>query len=355
MSTTRREAQRSPVKAAPSPDRGADIHDVAKRAGVSVKTVSRVLNGEANVTEKTRQLVMETIGALSYRPNEAARGLASQTSRLVGLLFDNPSAAYVAGVQLGAMNRCRDEGCHLIVEMFDSGAKDLCAKVLKLVEESTLHGLVLTPPLCDAPLLIDALTRAGVRFVAIAPQRRLSGALEVSIDDARAAFDMTKYLIGLGHRRIGFIRGHPGHGAAHQRFDGFCAAHNQAGMPIDPELCARGYFSYQSGLEAAEQLLRLKHPPTAIFAANDDMAAATLSAAHKLGLRTPEDLSVSGFDDSLIAQVVWPQLTTCRQPIAEMASAAVAMLIEPGTASGRLEHEIVVRESTAPPAALVSV
>jgi LacI family transcriptional regulator len=349
MPSTRRAKPKPPAQRAPARDRQANIHDVAERAGVSIKTVSRVLNGEPSVTAKTRDLVMEAIAALSYRPNIFARGLASQKSRLIGLLFDNPSAAYVAGVQLGAMTQCREAGHHLIVEVFDSGAERLCERVLALVQESSLHGLVLTPPLCDAPALIGALTRTGTRFVRMAPRQRLPGTLDVSIDDTRAAFDMTEYLIGLGHRRIGFIRGHPDHGAAYQRFDGFCDAHNKAGLPIDPALCARGYFSYQSGLEAAEQLLRLKHRPTAIFAANDDMAAATLSAAHKLGLRTPEDLSVSGFDDSLIAQVVWPRLTTCRQPISEMASRAVAMLIQPEAASLRLDHEIVVRESTAPP------
>lgn len=349
MPNVRTAAAKSPARPLSKRARAANIHDVAERAGVSIKTVSRVLNGETNVTARTRDVVLEAIAALAYRPNIFARGLASQRSRLIGLLFDNPSAAYVAGVQLGAMNKCREEGHHLIVEVFDSGDPHLSDRVLSLLHDSSLHGVVLTPPLCDAPGLIESLARAGARFVCIAPERRRPGVLDISIDDAGAALDMTRYLISLGHRRIGFIRGHPGHGAAYQRFDGFRAAHEEAQIPIDPELCARGYFSYQSGLEAAEQLLRLEDRPTAIFAANDDMAAATLSAAHKLGLRTPEGLSVCGFDDSLIAQVVWPRLTTCRQPIAEMASASIAMLLEPDAQSRRLEHEIVIRESTAPP------
>jgi LacI family transcriptional regulator len=319
----------------------ANIHDVANRAGVSIKTVSRVLNREPNVTVKTRDRVLEAVSALSYRPNIFARSLASEKSFLIGVLFDNPSAGYVAGIQFGALAKCREEGYHLIVEVFNTGEKDLGERVLTLVRESLLHGLVLTPPLCDSTAVLEALKAAGTRFVRIAPERPMAGVREVRIDDAAAAFDMTRYLIGLGHRRIGFILGHPGHGAANQRFIGFRSALESAGIKLDPKLCVQGYFSYQSGMEAAERLLSLRKRPTAIFAANDDMAAAVLSTAHKYGLRTPEDLSVSGFDDTLIAQVVWPRLTTCRQPIAEMAAAAVSEC--------RLEHEIVVRESTAPP------
>jgi LacI family transcriptional regulator len=336
----------------PAAAKPASIHDVAKRAGVSIKTVSRVLNREPNVTQQTRDKVLSAASELAYRPNIFARSLASEKSFLIGLLFDNPSASYVAGIQFGALAKCREEGYHLIVEVFDSAAPDLGQRVLSLVRESALHGVILTPPLCDSPAVLEALTRAETRFVRVAPDRPLPGARQVSIDDERAAFDLTNYLIGLGHRRIGHIRGHPGHGAAYLREDGFRAALKQAGVEFDPELVVQGYFSYQSGMEAAEKLLSLPDRPTAIFASNDDMAAATLAMAHKYNLRTPEDLSVAGFDDSLVAQVVWPRLTTCRQPISEMAAAAVSMLAQRGDSaadgSPRLDHELVIRESTAP-------
>jgi LacI family transcriptional regulator, galactose operon repressor len=336
------------LKAAGS--RRASIHDVAEQAGVSIKTVSRVLNREPNVSQATRDRVMEAVSALSYRPNIFARGLASVRSFLIGLLYDNPSASYVAGLQFGALARCREEGYHLIVEVLDSQDPELGRAISSLVNESVLHGVILTPPLCDSPVVLEALTSAGASFVRIAPGRAVADAPSVTIDDRRAARDMTAYLLSLGHRRIGFIKGHPEHGAAHERFEGYAEALREAGVSVDPQFCAQGLFSYQSGMEAAEQLLSLKTRPTAIFASNDDMAAAVLAASQRYNLRTPGELSVAGFDDSLVAQVVWPRLTTCKQPIAEMAAAAVSMLVQGGApASRRLEHEIIVRESTSAP------
>ncbi|HVY83754.1 MAG TPA: LacI family DNA-binding transcriptional regulator [Caulobacterales bacterium] len=331
----------------------ASIHDVAERAGVSIKTVSRVLNREPNVSQATRTRVMSAVEDLSYRPNLFARGLASVRSFLIGLLYDNPSASYVAGLQFGALGRCRNEGYHLIVEVLDSKDPNLSKAVQALVTESVLHGVILTPPLSDSPAVLDALREAGTRFVRIAPARHIADAPEVSIDDRQAAHDMTAYLIGLGHRRIGFIKGHPDHGASHARFEGYCSALKEAGISFDESYCMQGFFSYQSGMEAAEQLLSLPQRPTAIFASNDDMAAAVLAVAQKFDLKVPGDLSVAGFDDSLVSQVVWPRLTTCRQPISDMAAAAVSMLIQ-RPADGaltirRLDHELVIRESTAPP------
>ncbi|MDE2182526.1 MAG: LacI family DNA-binding transcriptional regulator [Alphaproteobacteria bacterium] len=333
----------------------ASIYDVAKRAGVSIKTVSRVVNRQSNVSEATRTRVLAAVEALSYRPNIFARGLASEKSFLIGLLYDNPSAGYVAALQLGVLSRCRDEGYHLIVESLDAQSPQLSAQVHSLVTESSLHGVILTPPLCDLPAVIEALKRANTPFVRIAPEKPLAGASDVRIDDHKAAYDMTAYLIGLGHKRIGFIKGHPDHGAANARFEGYRAALAHAGLPFIEEICVQGFFSYQSGMEAGERLLSLKRRPTAIFAGNDDMAAAVLAASQRFNLKIPQQLSVAGFDDSLVAQVVWPRLTTCRQPIREMAEAAVAMLIQKSSDEAsferHLDHELVVRESTAPPSA----
>jgi len=348
------------VKSRPTPhpdssdtQKPASIYDVAKRAGVSIKTVSRVVNRQSNVSEATRKRVLEAVDALSYRPNVFARGLASERSFLIGLLYDNPSAGYVAALQLGVLSRCREEGYHLIVESLDAQNPNLGHQVHSLVTESILHGVILTPPLCDVPAVIDALRRVGTPFVRIAPEKPLAGSADVKIDDHKAAYDMTAYLIGLGHRRIGFIKGHPDHGAANARYEGYRAALAHAGLPLIDELCVQGFFSYQSGIEAGERLLSLKKRPTAIFAGNDDMAAAVLACSQRFDLKIPLQLSVAGFDDSLVAQVVWPRLTTCRQPIKEMAEAAVSMLIQKPPESGpferRLDHELVVRESTAPP------
>lgn len=334
------------------PAKRASIYDVAARAGVSIKTVSRVVNKKPNISDETRDRVLKAADELSYRPNIHAKGLASERSFLIGLLYDNPSPSYVAGVQLGAMQECRERGYHLIVEELDSQSAGLHQAVQALAEQSSLHGVILTPPLCDAPAVLKALTEAGLPFVQIAPARRRSGVPYVSIDEFQAGLDMTAYLIGLGHRRIGFIKGNPHHGASHARYDGYRKGLAEAGIPFAEELCAQGYFSYQSGVEAGEKLLSLKKRPTAIFSSNDDMAAGVLAASQRFSLKIPQDLSVVGFDDSEIAHVVWPRLTTCRQPIREMAAEAVSMLIERPLedALGRLlSHHVIVGESTAAP------
>ncbi len=328
----------------------ASIHDVAQRADVSIKTVSRVLNHEPNVSQSTRTRVMAAVDELSYRPNIFARGLASVRSFLIGMLYDNPSASYVASLQLGAIARCREEGYHLIVEALDKDDPKLGQSVHALVTESQLHGVIVTPPLCDNPVVIEALKRAGTPFVSIAPGAQHLDTPHVSFDERLAAYEMTEYLIKLGHRRIGFIKGPPDHGASVTRLSGYQDALKDAGISFDPEICAEGAFSYESGMQAAERLIGLDKRPTAIFASNDDMAAAVLATAQRFNLRTPGQLSVAGFDDSEISRVVWPPLTTVRQPISDMAAAAVGMLIQNlDHAERQLKHELIRRASTAPP------
>ncbi|HEY0282801.1 MAG TPA: LacI family DNA-binding transcriptional regulator, partial [Rhizomicrobium sp.] len=313
-----------PPESRPS-KRPANIYDVAKGANVSIKTVSRVVNGLSNVSEATRKRVMETVEALHYRPNVFARGLASEKSFMIGLLCDIPGAGspYLAELQTGVLSRCRKDGYHLIVESLDAEDPNLGKHVHSLVSASNLRGIILTSPLCDVPAVMEALDRAETPFVRIAPEKPLAGLFDVRIDDRKAAYDMTAYLIGLGHKRIGFIKGPPDHGDANARFEGYCAAIAHAGLPKVEELCVQGRFTYQSGLEAGERLLSLKKRPTAIFAGNDAMAAAVLATSQRFNLKIPLELSLAGFDDSLFAQIVWPRLTTCRQPVEEMAKVAV--------------------------------
>jgi LacI family transcriptional regulator len=160
---------------------------------------------------------------------------------------------------------------------------------------------------------------------------------------------MTMHLINLGHRRIGFVLGHPNHMASDQRHFGYRRALDRAGIPYEPALVRPGLFDFESGMVAAETLLSQRAKPTAIFAANDDMAAGVLSYAHRIGLEVPEDLSVAGFDDIPLAQLVWPPLTTIRQPVRELAYAATSLLFAGGedAVHQRLQHELVVRGSTA--------
>ena len=334
------------------------IKRVAERAGVSMMTVSRVLNDGASVRESTRKKVMDAVAELGYRPNISARSLAGSRSYLIGLLYDNPSAAYISELLIGALDSCRAAGYHLVVEACDVDAGDIGDQALTLVRDSRLDGLVLPPPLCESEILVEALSGADVPYVRIAPFTQTEVAPYVYIDDARAAHDLTGRLIGLGHSRIGFIKGHPNQGASESRFKGFRRAMRAAGLAIRPEDICQGYFSYKSGLGCAEKLLDRKDRPTAIFASNDDMAAAVYAVANRHGLEIPTDLSVVGFDDTLIATTVWPQLTTVRQPIAEMAAAAVDLLIrvvrsgravdDRGMARRLLDYAVIERQSLAP-------
>lgn len=337
-------------------DKPVSIYDVAKHAGVSIKTVSLVINRQPNVSLHTRTAVLAAIDALSYKPNVFARGLASERSYLIGLLHDVAPGSYFADLQLGALARCREEGYHLIVELLNPAQDvDLSMRMRSLVSESVMHGAILTPPLCDERTVMEELTRAQTPFVRIAPGTPMPGLPAVGIDEYKAAYEMTAYLISLGHRRIGFVKGKPEHAAAGLRFDGYRSALGDAGISFAEELCAQGFFTYQSGLEAGERLLNQKNRPTAIFAGNDDMAAGVLAVSQRFKLKIPNDLSIAGFDDSIVAQVVWPQLTTCRQPIKDMAAAAVSVLTQKQTHDRplirKLAHELVVRESTAPPPA----
>jgi LacI family transcriptional regulator len=331
------------------------IHDVARQSGVSIKTVSRVLNREPNVKADTRDRVQAAVAALKYRPNISARSLAGSKAYLIGVFFDNPSPGYITDVQLGAIARCREEGYHLIVEPLDSAADDVEEQVGPMLANLRMDGVILTSPVCDHPVVLAALEREEVPYVRIAPGLNLDRSAWVGMDDRLAAYEMTKHLIGLGHRDIGFIIGHPNHGASHLRHKGFMDAMADSGLTVRPERVEQGHFSFRSGFEAAERLLSGEDRPTAIFASNDDMALGVMAVANRLRLNVPETLSIAGFDDTPGAKITWPQLTTVRQPIAAMAGAAADMLLtgvawEEGEAppSQLLDFELVVRESTGP-------
>lgn len=333
------------------------IHDVARMSGVSIKTVSRVLNREPNVKADTRDRVQEAVAALNYRPNISARSLAGSKAYLIGVFFDNPSPAYVTDVQLGAIGRCRTEGYHLIVEPLDSEG-DVEEQVAPMLATLRMDGVILTPPVCDDARVLAVLDAEGVPYVRLSPDRDLDRSAYVRMDDMAAAYDMTAHLIKLGHKDIAFIKGHPDHGAAHLRYDGYAKAMADHGLAVREDRVAQGWFSFRSGFEAAETLLAGDDRPTAIFASNDDMALGVMAVANRLRLNVPETLSVAGFDDTPGAKVVWPQLTTVRQPIQAMAAAAADLLLSgdlkgedgPAPPSRLLDFELVVRESTGPAA-----
>lgn len=300
------------------------ITDVARLAGVSPMTVSRVLNGEPHVREAKRLKVVEAIRQLDYAPNHAARSLASARNLQIGLLYSNPSASYLSELLLGALEQCGSRAIQLIVVKCDTEAGEVMA-VRQLITAG-VGGVILPSPQCDSEVIVDLFRTAGIPIIALGTYQPPAGASSIRIDDFAAAHAMTTHLIGLGHRRIGYINGHPRQTASAHRLDGYRAALIDAGLDADPALIAPGAFSYQSGLAGADQLLALAERSTAIFAANDDMGAAAIAVAHRLGLDVPGDLTICGFDDTALATTVWPTLTTVHQPVANMAREAVSLL-----------------------------
>ncbi len=330
------------------------IYDVARVAEVSIKTVSRVLNGEPNVRPETRERVLESVAALRYRPSLSARSLAGARSYLLGLLFDNPSPAYVADVQTGLTARCREAGYHLVVEPVSCDSPDVAGVVEALTGALRMDGLVLSPPVSDSGAVLDVLDRIAMPYVRIAPWSDVDRGARVEMDDRRAAYEMTGHLLRLGHRDIGFIRGHPGHGASRRRFEGYAQAMAVQGLAPKPGWAPQGDFSSESGVYCAQALLDRPDRPTAIFASNDDMALGVMMVAARMGLSVPDQLSVAGFDDSAAAKIVWPPLTTVRQPVVDMAYTAADLLLsrdaDPGQPRARmLDFDLVVRESTGRP------
>ena len=339
------------------------IVHVAEAAGVSIKTVSRVLNNEPGVLEKTRHQVLKVVADMKYRPKLSARSLAGARSYLICLLYYDFSAAFVAGVQAGATRRCREAGYHLVVEALHNDAPDIGAQVERMVSTLRPDGMILTPPLCDNAKVLAALRESQTPCVLMSPGRISRSQPSVHMDDVHAAEEVTSLLIGLGHRRIAFVKGAIDQPVSALRYKGFTRAMAAHGLEVVPKLVCQGDFTFPSGIQAAHQLLEGGERPSAVFASNDDMALGVLAAALRLGLQVPANLSIAGFDDAAACKLVWPPLTTVRQPVDEMARVAVDMLIGPqrgadGThavaeADAALQrvlpYELLVRESTARP------
>jgi LacI family transcriptional regulator len=337
------------------------VGDVARLAGVSLMTVSRVVNDAPKVAVATRERVRAAIDELGFVPNRAARSLRSRRTHWIAVLGRDAAEttradtfSYLADLQAGIIARCRQGGYHVAFDRLRGAEADADAMVRELTQRLAPDGVVLMPPLCDDQALLVALAALGVPAVRIGP-RQCGGAPCVQMDDESAARQMTQYLLRLGHRRIGFIRGHPEHGSSVHRHAGFLAAMDAQGLPVREEDVVAGLYTAESGRRAARELLGDgARDHTAIFASNDDMAAGCLAVAHELGIRVPAELTVVGFDDSYIAAMLHPALTTVHQPIHDMGFAAASQLLQllrAGEASPcvQLTHRIVERQSAAPP------
>lgn len=336
----------------------ATIFDVAERAGVSIKTVSRVINNQQYVSAATAERVRNAAAELDFMPNPAARHLGSKRSSHVALwhgVLETGFSSYYTEVQNRFVSACWDSGYGADLDPLEPESSRHAADVFAVLTAKRPCGVVLTPPFADNEEFLAQLERKRIAYVRISPSDRSIGKAFLAINERDAAREMTEHLIDRGHRRIGFITGRSDHGAAALRTDGYLDACHGRGIPIDENLIVPGRFTLRSGIEAAGRLLTSPERPTAIFAANDDMAVGVIHVAHDMNLAIPGDLSVAGFDDTSLAEYIYPALTTMRQPIGKMMQAAVKYLAEEAQQPDRkllrrtFRCSLVVRNSVTSP------
>ncbi len=333
----------------------ATIKDVAKLAGVSFKTVSRVINKEGTVGQDLQDKVLKAVKELNYQPNLSAR-LLRGTASSIGFIYDNPNSNYVIDMQRGILGECHRQGYELVIHPCDAKSKTIIDEIVGMVDRSRVGGLVLTPPVSEMPEVLSALNKHKMKYVRI-----LSGSKPpdnyapcVFIDDRTAAYKITQYLIDLSHKNIAFLGGDEAHKSSTERLEGYKSALKDNKIPIDKKLIIGGEYSFESGVKRSRQLLSSGHKPTAIFACNDEIAAGTLFAARIQGIDVPQQLSIVGFEDSPFSRQAWPNLTTAQQPIRTIAQRATALLIdmvrngEKNIESEGFYPELIVRDSTCP-------
>jgi len=316
------------------PTKKPTIDDVAALSGVGRTTVSRVLNGGPNVRAEVRERVQRAVTMLDYKVNVQARFLAGGASRQLTMVFasdlsSEPNSYYHSGLEIGALRACSEHGFTLSTVTVDPDAADRHQRILQLVTDRHSDGIVLTPPFSDDEALVRAIVAQHCPVVCVSggPGVR-SLAATVGIDDEAAGYAMARHQLSLGHRLFGYIDGLEGHLSASQRLDGFRRALREAGLAESTLIVARGNFTFRSGIEQATTLLSQAQRPTALVCANDDMAAGALLTVHRLGLAIPQDVSVSGFDDTPVSEIIWPPLTTIHQPIRRIGQRAIGVLVE---------------------------
>ncbi len=331
------------------------LREVAARARVSIKTASRVANGETPVAQATAARVQAAIEALQYVPNLAARRLVHRRSFVLGVVYHNRSWNWLNDVQRGAIEAAQARDYEILMHPLQPGSQADRRRLRQTLEQGSVDGWILTPPCGDDAEIAAYAEERGVACVRIAPTHREGAEPTVSASDFEGALAMGRHLVGLGHERIAFVAGDPEQRSSHDRRRGFEQALREAGRVLAEEDVHPGDFSFESGFAAGRDLLARATRPTAVFACNDDMAAGVLSAAHAARVEVPSALSVAGFDDVELAHQVWPPLTTVRQPTTQIAREATDLLIEAleGRLSGPvhrvLETTLVERASTAAP------
>ena len=344
--------------------RAVTIKHVAAEAGVSLQTVSRVINKGPNVRPAVIERVEAAVAKLGYVPSLAARRMGGNRSFLLMALNDRDrtieawtsgqGADWVDQMLMGGMLRCAESGYHMIFELIDTHSAHVEREVQAAISALRPDGLILTPPHSDNPQITGLLVRLGLPFARLCSETPGDG-FAISMNEALAAQVAVEHLLDLGHRRIGFITGSDEYAVSAVRREGWRRAHADRGLPLDPALEGDGDFTFESGERATAALLALAEPPTAILASNDQMALAAQTVAAARGLQVPHDLSIVSFDDTPVVRFSRPPMTAVVQPIAEMTRAAADLLIRATANVDHLPTSVVVpfglavRGSSAPP------
>jgi LacI family transcriptional regulator len=331
------------------------INDVAALSGVSKRTVTRVINRSSKVKESTRVRVQKVIEELNFAPNRQARGLAAKRSFLLGLVYDVPTL-FINDVQKGMLDLVEEEGYELVVHACHIQSERLIENIARFVSRAHLDGVIILPPVSDVKGLGKRLDEAGYRYVRIASEVNDRDGRLVVTDYLPAISEMTRHLVDFGHRDIGFIAGPDTHLSSKKRYDSFVQALASHDLQLPPDMIAKGEFDFDSGLEAARLLLSCERRPTAIFAANDEMAFGVMNVAAEMGLSIPKDLSVVGFDGTPFSTFVVPSLSTIIRQTDRMARLGTQKLLaqinEGEEAASAFDTMIsprfVPRESTGP-------
>jgi len=332
--------------------RKSTINDVAELAGVSKKTVSRVINKSPSVKESTRAIVETVISVINYQPDPQARGLAFRHSFLVGMIYDNPNPQYVVNMQQGILEGLKGSGYELVVHPCERVNPDFIEEARTFIERQKLRGVILTPSVSEDEGMADMLREVGCDYIRIASIKLDSDKHMLVSNDIKGGEAVAKHLCELGHKRVAFITGKKGFRSSEERQKGLTQGLEKFGLTLDPKHIIQGQYTFESGIEAAHKLLAMEPRPTAIFAANDQMAAGVLQVIRMKQLRAPEDISIVGFDDFQIAVNIWPRLTTVHSPVMRIGRLSAQRLLSIGEDSKEevdLNPWLVERESSGPP------
>ena len=332
------------------------IHQVAEEAGVSIQTVSRVINNRSDVSEETRKRIREIMGRLGYQPFAIARGLASNRTYTLGLVTVDFADPWFSQVVTGAEQEAHEHGYCFMLGSSACNPEDE-PKFLRLLTERHVDGILFVRASCaEESKHLLRMKEMGVQVVTTGFHPRGWDLTVVDVDNIGGGRKATEYLIGLGHRRIAMLTGPLDWNSARDRQDGYIQALEANGISTDPELIVEASWLHRDGYLSMKRLLDKKLPFTAVFAQNDRLARGAISALHEVGLRVPEDISIIGYDDIPEAEFSDPPLTTIRQPMRTIGEAATRLLIqmienrETTSTQVLFDTELIVRSSCTHPA-----